>query len=182
MRKSNVVAFVLSSLALGVVLACGSDPKPDPNVAMPSATPTTPATGDLAPDAAGGSSGGATSTGDAGGGAATADAGMSKDQQCEALVHDAHAEMDAEHIKVDTPCKKDTDCMLVKGSACDFTCVDGAIPKAEQKEWDREIKSVTEGLCKKWLDTGCKKPDAKPPVCTNDKKKAACDKGHCVLR
>lgn len=175
MRKSNVVAFVLSSLAIGLVVACGSSPKPDTNTATtPSATPPTT---DM-PNPAGAVT---ASTADAGGGA-TADAGMTKDQQCDALLHDAQAEMDAEHIKVDTPCKKDADCVAVKGHACDFACVDGAIPKGEQKEWDREIASLKTGLCKKWEDDGCKKADAKPPTCSDDKKKPACDKGHCILK
>lgn len=178
MRKSNVVAFVLSSLAVGVIVACGSSPKPDTKTATtPSATPTTTATAETATDA---STGSAAATADAGGG--TADAGQTKEQQCEEILHDAQAELDAEHIKVDAPCKKDADCMLVKGHACEFVCVDGAIPKAEQKEWDREITHVKAAQCKKWSDMGCKKADAKPPTCTEEKKKAACDKGHCVLK
>ena len=177
MRKSNVVAFVLSSLAVGLILACGSSPKPDTSTPTPSATPTTPSTSKTdAPDA----SGATASTPDAGGGAAPA--APTKEEQCDAILHDATAELDAEHIKVDTACKKDADCMTVKGHACEFTCVDGAIPKAEQKEWDREMAQVKAGPCKKWADLGCKKADAKPATCTEDKKKPACDKGHCVLR
>lgn len=177
MRKSNVVAFVLSSLTVGLIVACGSSPKPDVSTPpTPSATPTTPSTSELTPEA-----GSPTATADAGGGG-TADAGMTKEQQCDALLHDAQAEMDAEHIKVDTPCKKDADCTLVKGHACDFTCTDGAIPKGELKEWDRELAALKTGQCKKWEDLGCKKPDAKPPTCTDEKKKAACDKGHCVRK
>jgi hypothetical protein len=173
-RSSNVLSFVISSFAVGLILACGSTPKPDTNTATtPSATPATP-------DMADASSGGTAETGDGGGGAP--DAGPTKEQQCEAIVHDAQAELDAEHIKVDTACKKDADCILVKGHPCDFVCTDGAIPKAEKKEWDREMAQVKAGPCQKYADMGCKAADAKPPTCTDEKKKAACDKGHCVLR
>lgn len=177
MRKSNVAAFILSSLAIGLILACGSSPKPDTKTATtPSATPSTSASGTPASTSDGG--GGASAAGDAG----TADAGMTKEQHCDELLHDAQAELDAEHIKVDTVCKKDADCMIVKGHPCEFACTDGAIPKAEQKEWDREMAQVKAAQCKKWSDLGCKKPDAKPPTCTDDKKKPTCDRGHCVLR
>jgi hypothetical protein len=178
MRKSNVVAFVLSSLAVGLVLACGSDPKPDTNVpTTPSATPTTTAsaTADV-PDASGS---GAAATPDGGGGAAAA---PTKEQQCEALQSDAQSEMDAERIKVDKACKKDADCMPIKGRACQFICTNGSIPKSEEKEWTRELAAVNEGPCKKWNEMGCKKADAKPPTCSDDKKKPACDKGHCILK
>lgn len=107
---------------------------------------------------------------------------MSKDQQCDALQADAQSEMDAERIKVDKACKKDADCMPIKGRACQFICTNGSIPKAEEKEWQRELTAVNDGPCKKWNDMGCKKPDAKPPTCSDDKKKPACDRGHCVLR
>jgi hypothetical protein len=181
MRKSNVVAFVLSSVAVGLVVACGSSPKPDTNTATtPSATPTTTATStpDMAGDA---STGGATSTtGDAGGGGTAA--APTKEQQCETLQSDAQAEMDAERIKVDKTCKKDADCMPIKGRACQFICTNGSIPKSEQAEWDREMKAVNDGPCKKWNELGCKKADAKPPTCSDDKKKPACDKGHCILK
>src|SRR5687767_403718 len=117
MRKSNVVAFVLSSLAVGLILACGSDPKPNVPT-TPSATPTTTASATPLPDATGTTA----STGDAGGGGGGADAGPTKEQQCETLQSDAQAEMDAERIKVDKTCKKDADCMPIKGRACQFIC------------------------------------------------------------
>ena len=175
MRKSNVVAFVLSSVAIGLIVACGPTPKPDVPP-TPSATPTTPSTSDMTPEAGAGP----TASSDAGGGGA--DAGPTKEQQCETLQSDAQAEMDAERIKVDKACKKDADCMPIKGRACQFICTNGSIPKAEQADWDKEMTSVKAGPCKKWDELGCKKPDAKPPTCSDDKKKPACDKGHCILK
>ena len=127
------------------------------------------------------STGEPTAMGDAGGGGA-ADAGPTKDQQCDTLRNDAQSEMDAEIIKVDKACKKDADCMPIKGRACGFACTSGAIPKGEQAEWDKEMASVKGGPCKKWEEMGCKKADAKPPTCDKDKMKAACDKGHCILK
>ena len=79
-------------------------------------------------------------------------------------------------------CKKDADCMPIKGRACQFICTNGSIPKAEQAEWDKEMTAVKAGPCKKGDELGCKKPDAKPPTCSDDKKKPACDKGHCALK
>ena len=177
MRKSNVVAFVLSSVAVGLVLACGSSPKPDVSTPpTPSATPS--AMPSAMPASTSDAGGGATASADAG----SADAGPSKDEQCTALQNDAQSEMDAERIKVDKQCKKDADCMPIKGRACQFICTNGSIPKAEQADWDKEMAAVKAGQCKKWEEMGCKKPDAKPPTCSDDKKKPFCDKGHCTLK
>lgn len=185
-KRSNVIGFVVSSLAVGVIFACGSSPKPDPGTATtPSATPSSmPSATPSAMPASTGDGGGATASGDGGGGGGggAADAGMTKEQQCEALQSDAQSEMDAERIKVDTACKKDADCMPIKGRACQFICTNGSIPKAEQKEWDREMASVKDGPCKKWAELGCKKPDAKPPTCSDEKKKPTCTAGHCSLK
>ena len=173
--RTNVIAVSVTTLALISVIACGSSPppnKPEPTPPTPSATTastgTTPAT-----------------TGDAGGGgaadAATA-AAPSKEEQCETLRNDAPSEMDAEIIKVDKPCKKNDDCMAVKGRACGFVCVTAAIPKAEEKDWTKEIGTVNDGPCKKWKEMECAKADAKKPTCEKDKMKATCEKGHCILK
>jgi hypothetical protein len=106
---------------------------------------------------------------------------MTKEQECAALRDDAQSTLDAERID-DKPCKKDTDCMAAKGRACEFNCTNIAFPKADQKDWDKDVAKVKDGPCKKWMEMGCKKPDAKAPTCEKEKMKPACDKGHCILK
>ncbi|HVJ93970.1 MAG TPA: hypothetical protein VM580_29475, partial [Labilithrix sp.] len=100
---------------------------------------------------------------------------------CDALVDDANVTLDAERIAVDKVCKKDADCMPIKGRACGFVCVTGAIPKAEEKEWNESVQKVKDGACKKWTESDCVSLKTKaPPTC--QERKVACEKGHCVLK
>jgi hypothetical protein len=180
MRKNVIATAGVTALAASVIFACGSNPKPDTNTATATPTASAPGSASAATPAT------PMSMGDAGGSttasAGEADAGMTKDQQCDALQTDAQSELDAERIKADKECKKDADCMPIKGRACQFICTNGSIPKAEQKTWEKAMSQAKDGACKKWADLGCKKPDAKPPTCSDDKKKPSCDKGHCTLK
>ncbi len=126
-----------------------------------------------------------TSTGEATATAPTAaaqDAGApDKQTECDALVDDANSSLDAERIAVDKQCKKDADCMPIKGRACGFNCTTGAIPKSEEKEWNETLTKVKDNQCKKWNDSECAKLKTKPaPTCQD--RKVWCDKGHCALK
>ena len=170
--RPNSIALAVTTLGAAALFACGSSQKPEPVTYTPAPVETAPepraaepVTPEVAVDA------GATPT------------AADKSAACTTHLHDAQAEMDAELIKVDTTCKKDADCMTVKGHACDFTCTTAAIPKAEQKEWDREMTALGTGACKAWTDGDCAKlTDTKAPTCADEGKKASCQKGHCVLK
>jgi hypothetical protein len=158
--------------ALGIA-ACGSDPKPDPTAP----TGTTTASATPPPPMADMDAGSAASST-----APPADAGKSdKQAECDALIDDANSTLDAERIAVDKLCKKDTDCMPIKGRACGFVCVNAAIPKIEEKDWNESLTKVKEGACKKWTENECAKLKTKPPPTCQDRK-VWCDKGHCALK
>ena len=71
---------------------------------------------------------------------------------------------DAERIAVDKQCKKDADCVPIKARACGFACTTGAVPKAQEKEWNETVKKG--GQCKKWNESECAKLDTRPaPTC-----------------
>lgn len=175
-RTTSSLSF-LGLLSVGVALAaaCGGVPKPDlPNVTPPvstdsasSASAAPPASASAAPASS----------------ASSAPAKMTA-ADCDKLVDEANVELDAERIKVDKACKKDADCIGIRGRACTFTCQNGAIPKAEQADWDKEVASVKDNQCKKWSDNECAKisPPKKPPTCADDAKKPACNKGKCILK
>lgn len=163
--------------AIGVVVglvACGSDPKPDPNTA-PTATPsaTAPATPDTAAPTASVTAA-----------APAVDAGPPVDPkvaECEGYRTDAGESLDAKRIEVDKDCKKDADCAPIKGRACGFECVTGAIPKSLTKNWDTAVTKVKGEQCKKWDDNKCSTVVNKPaPTCKDQK--VACDKGRCILK
>lgn len=169
MRDSLLVRSLVFAGATAVVsLACGSEPKPEPNVAPSSvgsaaapadaAAPPTP----TAPDAG-------------------APAKPSAEAECDELQDDANQTLDAELIAIDKPCKKDGDCMIVKGRACAFNCGNRAIPKVEEKDWKEAMSKVEQGACKKWNEKECSKLRTKPPPTCVDKK-PWCDKGHCALK
>jgi hypothetical protein len=151
--------------AAGIIAACGGSPAPEPVVGV-APEPTPPVATEATPPEP----------------PPEAKPEKMSAADCDALLHEAQAAMDAEHIKVDKPCKKDADCMGVPGHACDFTCVDGAIPKAEQADWDEELAKVKEGPCKKWADNACAETSAPPAPTCKDDKKVACVKAHCVLK
>jgi hypothetical protein len=161
MRAAGVVAVLAG--------ACGGGSEP--------AVPTTPTPAlTEAPPAAGAAEAGAPTAA-----ADTADAAPSKEARCDALRNEAQSTLDAERIAVDKLCKKDSDCMPIKGSACNFECVNGAIPKSEEKDWNESLKKVKEGACKQWADNNCASVDTShPPKCVE--KKVWCDKGHCALK
>jgi hypothetical protein len=158
-----------------VVVACGSEPKKDPTASTATAVASSPppidsSTASTADAAAPTSSGGA-------------DAGGKSDKQteCDALIDDANSTLDAERIAVDKECKKDADCVSIKGRACNFNCTNGAIPKALEKDWTAKVTKVKDGQCKKWTDNECAKLKTKPlPTCQD--KKVVCEKGHCNLK
>jgi hypothetical protein len=159
--------LVIASLA-AVVVACGSEPKPEPTAPSTTApaTVTTPEAGAATPAVAADAAGSAK---------------PDKQGECDALIDDANSSLDAERIAVDKLCKKDADCMPIKGRACGFVCTTGAIPKAEEKEWNETLKKVQDGQCKKWNDNECAKLKTKPaPTCQD--RKVWCDKGHCALK
>jgi hypothetical protein len=166
MTKTLSAAFSLFAL----VAACGSDPKKEPAsppVEIPSeggAPATSAAPTSSAPMAA-------------------PDAGGKSDKQteCDELLNDANSTLDAERISVDKLCKKDADCMPIKGRACSFVCVTGAIPKVEEKDWKEALTKVNDGPCKKWTANECAKLRTKPPPTCQDRK-VWCDKGHCSLK
>jgi hypothetical protein len=175
-RSSSIAAVAALGLATGLTLAVACGGAPDLGAGLPSvpsglpAAPTAAAPAAPAADAA----------------AAPADAGAAAPKkitaaECQAFATSAQEELDAERIKVDKPCKKADDCIFVKAHACDFTCDNATIPKAEEGEWQREMKEVTAGPCKKWADNDCKTVDPKPaPAC--QKKAIACEKGKCLLK
>ncbi|MBX3214746.1 MAG: hypothetical protein KF850_22105 [Labilithrix sp.] len=162
-RAGHAVLVVVSAAA--TVVACGSEPKKEPTVAT-APTETAPAETAVAPAA----------DADAGG-AAKPD----KQAECDALLDEANAELDAERIAVDKLCKKDADCTPIKGRACGFVCETGAIPKSEQKEWDDTVQKVKDAQCKKWGEQDCASLRTKPPP-TCQERKVWCDKGHCALK
>ena len=175
--RTNLIALAVASFGVAAVFACGSTPKSEPGAAtaMPSATaPSVPASASAMP----------ASTADAASPTTAADAGGGdKAAQCDALVAEANTELDAERIKVDKACKKDADCMPIKGRACGFVCTTGAIPKAEEKEWTAELTRMKDGPCKKWEEMECSKVSPpRKPTCANDSKKPACEKGLCILK
>jgi hypothetical protein len=180
-RRGGGLLLVLLASGIAVVVACGSDPKKDPATSSPTASgtgsssPTTSASSSAASSASSGSTTAAAAP-DAGG------SGKSdKQTECDALLEDANSTLDAERIQVDKQCKKDTDCMPIKGRACGFVCVTGAIPKVEEKDWTGALTKVKDGPCKKWEANECAKLKTKPPpTCTE--RKIWCDKGHCALK
>ncbi|MBX3220734.1 MAG: hypothetical protein KF795_09460 [Labilithrix sp.] len=164
MRVGHAVLVVVSAAA--TVVACGSEPKKEPTVAT--ATPPAEVAPEAVPDA------GAEST-EAGAGK------PDKQTECDTLLDEANAELDAERIAVDKLCKKDADCTPIKGRACGFVCATGAIPKAEEKEWNDTVQKVKDGQCKKWSEQDCASLRTKPPP-TCQERKVWCDKGHCALK
>lgn len=176
-HRTTHALLAVSCAAIFVAFACGGVPKPDlPNVTPPIGSdlpkPDTSAT----PPATSASAAPASS-------APAAPAKMTA-ADCDKLVEEANVELDAERIKVDKACKKDADCIGIKGRACTFTCQNGAIPKAEQGDWDKEVASVKDNQCKKWSENDCSKisPPKKPPTCADDAKKPSCNKGKCILK
>lgn len=173
-RSLSLSALALLSTGVFVAVACGGVPTPEvPNVTPPissdSAKPL-----DTAPPSSGAASASA---------APAAPAKMTA-ADCDKLVEEANVELDAERIKVDKVCKKDADCIGIRGRACTFTCQNGAIPKAEQGDWDKEVASVKDHQCKKWSENECSKisPPKNPPTCADDAKKPSCNKGKCILK
>lgn len=172
-RTLSLSALGLFSTTVFVAVACGGAPAPMvPEVTPPGASdsakpvdtapPSTPASASSAP---------------------AAPAKMTA-ADCDKLVEEANVELDAERIKVDKACKKDADCIGIRGRACTFTCQNGAIPKAEQGDWDKEIANVKDHQCKKWSENECSKisPPKNPPTCADDAKKPSCNKGKCILK
>ncbi len=162
---SGVMGFVSFSTAL--VVACGSEPKKE------TATATAPSAEPASADA-----GGAAET------VAAADAGggkSDKQTECDALLDDANASLDAKRIEVKMACKKDDDCVAIKGRACHFSCANGAIPKTEEKAWTAAVQKAKDGQCKKWDEKECSKLRTKPtPTCQD--RKVWCEKGQCALK
>jgi len=165
----QVLLIVVSAAAVAV--ACGSEPKMEPTAPTATATATEPPPAPTTTDEA-----------DAAAPTAAADAGApDKQAECDALIDEANSALDAERIAVDKLCKKDADCMPVKGRACGFNCTTGAIPKSEEKEWNETVTKVKDGQCKKWNDNECAQLKTKPaPTCQD--RKVWCDKGHCALK
>lgn len=165
---------MLVGSAAAVVVACGSEPKKEPTAATatPPASETPPA---VATPEAGAAA--PTAAADAGGGSGKSD----KQAECDGLIDDANSTLDAQRIAVDKVCKKDADCVAIKGRACGFNCANGAIPKAEEKDWNAAVQKVKDGQCKKWNDNECSKLKTKPPP-TCQERKVWCDKGHCSLK
>jgi hypothetical protein len=167
----KVIGFAVASVAL-IVVACGSEPKPEPT-APTATTPPPPPLPPTAPppDAL------ATSSAHDGGAPGKSD----KQAECDALIDDANSTLDADRIEMDKLCKKDADCMPIMGRACNFNCFNGAIPKSEEKSWNGAVSKVKDGACKKWTDNDCAKQRTKPPPTCQDKK-ISCDKGHCAAK
>lgn len=173
-KRDGGLLLLLVASGVAVVVACGSEPKRDP-----ATSPTASVTGSVGPMTSASSSSAPASSAASGG----ADAGGKPDKQaeCDALLDDANSTLDAERIAVDKLCKKDADCMPIKGRACGFVCVTGAIPKIEEKDWNESLTKVKDGACKKWEANECAKLKTKPPpTCTE--RKVWCDKGHCALK
>src|SRR5262245_39046014 len=101
-KKIQVMLGVAAAAsALAMVVACGSDPKPEATAPTASAVASTtppPETKASEPAAAA----------DAGGGGKS-----DKQAECDALLDDANSTLDAERIAVDKVCKKDADCMPI---------------------------------------------------------------------
>ena len=101
--------------------------------------------------------------------------------ECATIMDDANQALDAERIAVDKDCKKDADCVGVKGRACGFNCVTGAIPKALEKDWNGVVTKVKDNQCKKYDANECIKYKAvQTPDCKD--RKVACEKNHCILK
>jgi hypothetical protein len=172
LKADPKLVVVLAAIPVIVVAACGGEPQKEPTAATAtaSATPPPPATAETSPPKE------PTAAVDAGAGPK-----QGKEGECDALQDDANSTLDAARISVDKVCKKDADCMPIKGRACSFNCANGAIPKGEQKEWDTAMAKVKDGACKKWTDNQCDKLKTRPaPKC--DDKKVASDKAHCPLK
>ena len=168
MTKSAIVVGLSTAF---VVLACGADPKPEPTAATASATPPPPPPETSAAPAVSASA------------AATPEPPKvdPKIVECDGFRDDANTSLDAKRIEVDKDCKKDADCVGIKGRACGFDCVNGAIPKSLEKEWNATVTKVKDGQCKKWDANECSKLKTRPqPTCQD--KKVACDKGRCILK
>jgi hypothetical protein len=157
-------------------LACGSSPKPPEGPALPASAAAPSADAASPADTAAASDAGATSA------APSADAGGgSPAEKCDALVNDAQLALDDWRIKADDKCKKDSDCVVIKGRACGFNCTNGAIAKASEASWNETVAKVKDGQCKKWSEADCAKVKAKPaPQCQD--KKAACVAGKCTAK
>lgn len=164
LEKKRVACGAL--LVASVVAACGSEPKKDPVAPVSTASEAQPpGAGDApssAPEGAGGADGDAQAA-------------------CDALVDEANSTLDAERIAVDKLCKKDDDCIAIRGRACAFNCVNAAIPKSEEKEWNEALEKVKNGPCKQWTEKSCASLRTRPqPAC---KERAVwCDKGHCAVK
>ena len=164
----TLLAFASVSFGLFVVAACGESLPKAPDVGVTPPVPSAPAL-PAAPD----------TTADSGAAATPAAPAKMTASECDALVDEANHELDAERIKVDKACKKDADCVVIKGRACSFACSNGAIPKAEQAEWDGTVTKVKDGQCKKWADNDCAKTTPpKTPTCKDVK--PGCKAGHCI--
>jgi hypothetical protein len=165
---------LVSSLILGslVLAACGSRPKKEPKAAPPTAdsfdvAPIPPASANAPPPASAAAEPPKTDT---------------KQADCDALVEDASSSLDAKRIEfAEKACKKDADCITVKAHACSFVCVNGSVPKSQEKSWNDAVSKVKDGQCKKWTDNACDKLSTKPPPTCQDVK-ATCDKGKCALK
>jgi hypothetical protein len=164
--KSGLMLFTVALVALA---ACGSDPKPEPTAATATASsepPPAPAASSAAPAAS----------------AAPEPPKVDpKIAECDTLRDQANEQLDAERIAVDKDCKKDADCVAIKGRACGFDCVNGAIPKALEKDWNARVSKVKDGQCKKWDSNECAKLKTKTqPECKD--RKVVCEAKHCVLK
>jgi hypothetical protein len=172
MNLKSKTGLVVGLFAAGVVFACGSDPKPDPATAATtaSAMPETP------PPAASSAAPAASASA-----APEAPKVDPKIAECDQLRDDANQTLDAERIGVDKDCKKDADCVAIKGRACGFDCVNGAIPKALEKDWNARVAKVKDGQCKKWDANECSKLKTRPtPECKD--RKVVCEAKRCVLK
>jgi hypothetical protein len=166
--KTMTTAFVVGVGGAFIVLACGSDPKPDPATAAASAAPAPAMPEAAAPTMASAAP-------------SAAPAVDPKIAECDKLRDDANESLDAKRIEVDKDCKKDADCVGIKGRACGFDCVNGAIPKSLEKGWNDTVAKTKDGQCKKWEANECSKLKTHaPPTCKDQK--VACDKGRCLLK
>lgn len=168
MLKTTKTGLVVGLFTAFVMVACGSDPKPEPTAATATATTEPPPAPSDAP-------------------AASASAAPEEPKvdpkiaECDQLRDEANQSLDAERIAVDKDCKKDADCVGIKGRACGFDCVNGAIPKSLEKDWNARLQKVKDGQCKKWDDNECSKLKTKAqPECKD--RKIVCENKHCVLK
>jgi hypothetical protein len=167
---------VLAAIPVALVVACGGEQQKEPTAATATASaPETPPPGPAETTAPKEPTAAAPAV-DAGAGPK-----KGKEGECDALRDEANSTLDAARIGVDKVCKKDADCMAIKGRACTFDCANGAIPQGEQKGWDDAMAKVKGGACKKWTENECEKLRTKPPPKCEDKK-VWCDKGHCALK